>query len=201
MMAIPYVLAGITVLAGTIAAYVGFGGAIPHTLREWATFGIYLGGVTGPLLSFLALTAVARMMHLQREALELDRSQRTADQHLRLLDALYEDVAEAFDARLSPQFALRAVVGGDTDPSGIDPIRLADCLDNLMRLLAQYCQAIVLYRENISEFYDLRIHADRGSRLLDAIKPFQSYMSGRFRPMIELCGVHLGGGIETAVEA
>lgn len=198
MTAIPYVLAGIAVLAGTIATYIGFGGAIPHRPTEWANFGIYLGGVAGPLLSFLALTAVARTMHLQRAALELDRSQRMADQHLRWLDALYKDMAEALDARLSRQFSLRAVMEGDIEPSGVDPTRLAVCLDDLMRLLAQYCQAVALYRDNISEFYDLQIYADRGGRLLDAIKPFRGYMSGKFRPTIEFCDMHLRGETERA---
>lgn len=83
MIVLPYFLAGISVLVGTIAIYFGFGGITPHTLGEWSNFGTYVGGIAGPLLSFVALIAVARTMHLQRAALEIDQARQLADQHVR----------------------------------------------------------------------------------------------------------------------
>jgi hypothetical protein len=193
MMVIPYLLAGIVVLGSTIAAYFGYGGIAPRTLADWANFGTYVGGLAGPLLSFVALIAVAQTMHFQRAALELDQAQRLADQHLRWLDALYKDMTEALDLRVSPDSALRAVLDGDVEASGIDPGRLTVRLDNLMQLLAQYCEAVAVYRDNISEFYDLRIYVDRGGRLLDSIKPFHGHLNRRFLPTIEFCDMHLRG--------
>jgi hypothetical protein len=198
MIVAPYIVAGFVVLVGTVALYFSLGGIAPHNLGEWSNFGTYVGGIAGPLLSFVALIAVARTMHLQRATLELDQAQRLADQHLRWLDALYNDIVEALDARISPDVALRAVLNGDVEVSGVDRKRLTARLDNLMQLLAQYCRAVALYRDNISEFYDLQIYADRGGRLLDAIKPFHSYLSGMFLPTIEFCDMHLRGETERA---
>jgi hypothetical protein len=198
MIVIPYILAGVLVLVGTIAIYFDFGGIIPRTLSEWANFGSYVGGIAGPLLSFVAIIAVARTMHLQRATLELDQAQRLADQHLRWLDALYKDIVEARNAPVSPGATLRMVLEGDVEADGLVRKRLTPRIDNLVQLLAQYCQAVALYRDNISEFYDLRIYADRGGRLLDEIKPLHGYMSSMFIPTIEFCDMHIRGETERA---
>lgn len=198
MTVIPYALAGALVLVATIAVYFGYGGRPPGSAEQWADFGTYVGGIAGPLLSFVALIAVARTMHLQRAALELDQAQRLADQHLRWLDALYSDIVEAMDARISPDISLRAVLEGDIDPGAVERKRLAARLDDLVRLVTQYCQAVALYRDNVSEFYDLRIYADRGGRLLDAVKPFHGYFSGMLLPAIEFCDMHLKGQTQRA---
>jgi len=198
MMVIPYILAGLLVLVGTIAVYFGYGGSIPRTSDQWAQFGTYVGGVTGPLLSFLALIAVVRTLHLQRSTLELEQARQLADQHLRWLDALYADMIELLDAALTPEITLRSVFDGDVEPEKVERKRLEKRLDNLMRLLVQYCQAVALYRDNISEFYDLRIYADRGARLLDAIKPLHGYLDRKYLPTIEFCDMHLRGETERA---
>jgi len=199
MSVIPYILAGLVVLVGTVTLYFGRGGAMPSSLEDWANFGTYVGGIAGPLLSFVALIAIVRTMHLQRETLELDRERQLADQHLRWLDALYKDMAEVLEARVSEGFTLRAVLDGDVAASEIEPKRLTTRLDNLMQLLARYCEAVHLYRDNISEFYDLQIYADRGGRLLDAIKPFHGYLGGMIQPTIAFCDMHLRGATEGAI--
>lgn len=201
MTVIAYALTGIVVLVATIAVYLGQGGTVPDDLEGWAHLGTYVGGIAGPLLSFVALIAVARTMHLQRATLELDHAQRLTDQHLRWLDALYRDILEAMEARVSSEVSLRAVLEADVEATTVERMRLTARLENLMQLVAQYCQAVALYRDNISEFYDLRIYAERGGRLLDAIKPFQSYLSGKYDPTIEFCDMHIRGETERQIPA
>jgi len=198
MIVIPYLLAGLVVLIGTIGFYFGHVGVTPRTLQDWANFGTYVCGVSGPLLSFLALIAVARTLHLQQAALELDRARQLADQHLRWLDALYKDITEALNAHLSGAATLRQILEGDVAASSVERERLTSRLQSLMQLVVQYCQAVNLYRDNISEFFDLRIYTDRGGRLLDALKPIQSYLGSRFLPTFEFCDMHLRGESERA---
>lgn len=198
MSVILYLAAGLIVLAGTIALYFAGGAAYPHTAAEWAAFGTYVGGVAGPLLSFVALVAVARTMHLQNATLELELERQSADQHLRWLDAIYSDIKEVLDTRVSGDTTLRSVLDGEVEASQVDPKRLTARLDNLMQLVAFYCRAVDLYRTNISEFFDLQIYVDRGGRLLDAIKPFHSYLGGMIQGTIEFCDMHLKGEEERA---
>ncbi len=198
MNTIPYAVAGLFVMIGTLALYFGHGGSTPESLQDWASFGTYVGGIAGPLLSFVALIAVARTLNLQRATLELDQERQLADQHLRWLEELYRDMVEALDGRVSAGVTLRDVLDGDADASAVDQKRIAVRLDNLMQILAQYCRAVDLYRDNISEFYDLQIYADRGGRLLDAVKPFHGYLGNMIQPTIEFCDMHLRGESERA---
>jgi hypothetical protein len=190
------VVAGLIVLVGTIALYFVQGGAVPNNPDDWAKFGTYVGGLDGPLLSFLALIAVVRTLHVQRAMLEVEQARQLADKHVRWLDALYRDIVEALDGRVSQDISLREILDGDVETNSVDRKRLTGRLENLMQLVAQYCQAVALYRDNISEFYDLRIYVDRGGRLLDAIKPFHSYLGSRFLPTFEFCDMHLRGESE-----
>lgn len=196
MRVIAYLIAGLLVLAGTVAFYFHSGGDVPQQLSQWAEFGTYVGGIGGPLLSFLALVAIAHTVALQQAALEHERDRQLADQHLRWLDELYKDIKEALDARIDQDVMLRDVLDWDIDRATIDQKRLALRLDELMKLLLQYRQAVDLYRDNISEFYDLRIYADRGARVLDSVKPFLDYLGGMFAPTIEFCDMHLRGDSE-----
>jgi hypothetical protein len=193
-----YILAGLAVLIGTVAFYLGSGGSVPQNSEDWARFGTYVGGIAGPLLSFLALIAVVRTMHLQGGMLELQREQQLADQHVRWLEALYRDIEAVLDAPIAGQVTLRAVLDDDVEKNSLDQARLTRRLDNLMKLIAQYCRAVAHYRDNISEFHDLQIHADRGGRFLDAIKPFHAHL-GPMAPMtFEFCDMHLRGDSERA---
>lgn len=196
MLIIPYLVAGAFVLLGTIALYFGYGGIIPSGLSEWADFGTYVGGIAGPLLSFIALIAIAHTVALQQDGLTIERDRQLADHHLRWLDGLYKDIEAALDARIAPDVMLRDVLDWDIDRATVDQKRLALRLDNLMLLLAQYCSAVAMYRENISEFYDLQIYADRGGRVLDSVKPFHDYLGGMIAMTIEICDVHLRGDSE-----
>lgn len=198
MGAILYVAAGLIVLVGTIALYFGQGGVVPTSSDDWAKFGTYVGGIDGPLLSFLALIAVVRTLHVQRAMLEVEQARQLADKHVRWLDALYKDIVEALDGRVSQDISLREILDGDVEASRVERKRFTARLENLMQLVAQYCQAVALYRDNISEFYDLRIYVDRGGRLLDAIKPFHDHLGSRFLPTFEFCDMHLRGETERA---
>lgn len=46
-----------------------FGGGLSAEAANWSTFGSYVGGVFGPLFSFLTLLAVLKTVYLQRELL------------------------------------------------------------------------------------------------------------------------------------
>lgn len=55
-----------------------FGGGYSPTSGDWSAFGSYIGGVLGPLVSFLTLVAVVRTVYLQRELLDAQREEALA---------------------------------------------------------------------------------------------------------------------------
>ena len=197
-----FALLGLVIVAGTIGTYLWLGGfahAFSHQTTDWANFGSYVGGVAGPLLSFLALIAVVWTLRLQYELLGRDRERQLADQHVRWLDALYRDMQEVLHAPLAMKEAqssattLRAVLDKETESTAIELALFKGRLTQLMELLAQYSEAVALYRDNITAFFDLRIFADRGARLLDRIKPFHTTLGNTSPITIEFCDMHLRG--------
>jgi hypothetical protein len=101
---IVFALLGLVILLGTIGAYLWLGGFAPtlsNHATDWANFGTYVGGVAGPLLSFLALIAVVWTLRLQYELLQRDRERQLADQHVRWLDAIYRDMQDVLHAPLA----------------------------------------------------------------------------------------------------
>ncbi|WP_460371624.1 hypothetical protein ACOYXF_08810 [Pseudomonas sp. Tul1A2] len=66
----------VVVLAVAIFAYrYKFGGDLSANSSDWSNFGSYIGGVFGPLISFVTLLAVLRTVFLQRELLETQRDE------------------------------------------------------------------------------------------------------------------------------
>lgn len=196
-----FALLGLVILAGTIGAYLWLGGfaVLSHQTMDWANFGSYVGGVAGPMLSFLALIAVVWTLRLQYELLQRDRERQLADQHVRWLDALYRDMQEILHAPLAVTTGhartttLRAVLDKDAEATAIEPIVFKGRLTELMELLGQYCEAVSLYRNNITAFFDLRVFADRGARILDRVKPFHAALGNLTPITIEFCDMHLRG--------
>lgn len=70
------VAAAVLTLIITLYLYrVKFGGELSSSSSEWSDFGSYIGGVFGPLVSFLTLLAVLKTVYLQRELLDSQREE------------------------------------------------------------------------------------------------------------------------------
>ncbi len=70
------VAAAVLALGVTIYLYrFKFGGELSANSSEWSAFGAYIGGVFGPLISFLTLLAVLKTVYLQRELLDAQREE------------------------------------------------------------------------------------------------------------------------------
>lgn len=202
MAVIAFALLGLAILVGTIVAYLWLGGFAPtlsgHS-ADWANFGTYVGGVAGPLLSFLALIAVVWTVRLQYALLQRDRERQLADQHIRWLDAIYRDMQEVLSSPLAMTTGdaslttLRSVLEKEANAAAVNPVLLKTRMSELMELLGQYCEAVALYRDNITEYFDLKIFADRGARMLDRIKPFHATLGTMSPITIEFCDMHLRG--------
>lgn len=50
-----------------------FGGALSNNSSDWSNFGSYMGGIFGPLVSFITLLAVLKTVYLQRELLDAQK--------------------------------------------------------------------------------------------------------------------------------
>ena len=89
----------ISVFAVTLAVVVAvhlyrskFGGGLAITSSEWSNFGGYIGGIFGPLVSSVTLLAVLKTVYMQRELLDV---QKTEFKHMNALQQ------QTFDTQLN----------------------------------------------------------------------------------------------------
>lgn len=52
-----------------------FGGGFSQNSSDWSNFGSYMGGIFGPLVSFVTLLAVLKTVYLQRELLDVQQEE------------------------------------------------------------------------------------------------------------------------------
>lgn len=69
-----------------------FGGELAAASAEWSNFGGYIGGIFGPLVSFVTLLAVLKTVFMQRELLDAQKSE------FELMNALQQ---QTFDSQLN----------------------------------------------------------------------------------------------------
>ncbi|WP_285355412.1 hypothetical protein [Pseudomonas sp. lyk4-R2A-10] len=74
-----------------VAAYLSkFDGGLSGQSSDWSNFGSYIGGIFGPLVSFITLLAVLKTVYLQRELLDAQRVE---------FEGMQSNQAKAFEAQ------------------------------------------------------------------------------------------------------
>jgi len=68
-----------------------FGGALAAHSVEWSNFGGYVGGLFGPLVSFVTLLAVLKTVYMQRELLDVQKHEFTQLLEFQRLESLKQD--------------------------------------------------------------------------------------------------------------
>jgi hypothetical protein len=69
-----------------------FGGVLSNNSADWSNFGSYMGGIFGPLVSFVTLLAVLKTVYLQRELLDTQSKE---------FDRMNQLQQQTFDASLN----------------------------------------------------------------------------------------------------
>lgn len=160
-------------------------------------FGAFFGSTAGPLLSFLALLAVVATLRNQTEAIRQDASAKMAGEHLRWLDAIYDDLGELLDRKVKghdgSELTIRGILNSGTMPEGSLGPHTRSALNDFAILLGQYCEAIAIYRDNCEPLFDVKIYVDRGARLLDLLKRHTAELDGMSPIAIEFMDMLLQG--------
>ncbi|VVQ17323.1 hypothetical protein PS914_05996 [Pseudomonas fluorescens] len=83
-----------------------FGGSLSSNSSDWSNFGSYIGGVFGPLVSFVTLLAVLKTVYLQRELLDIQRDEFKSMQDLQreTLDSQLEQFKQAAEVGRQDQY-------------------------------------------------------------------------------------------------
>lgn len=81
----------VSIIVAVVLYRYRFSGTLAVTSVEWANFGGYIGGVFGPLVSFVTLLAVLKTVYMQRELLDVQKHEFNQLLKLQRLDSLKQD--------------------------------------------------------------------------------------------------------------
>lgn len=125
-----------------------FGGVLSDNSSDWSNFGSYMGGIFGPLVSFVTLLAVLKTVYLQRELLDAQSSE---------FDRMNVIQQQTFDAQITQNSS----IAEDAKRK-----RVADFQNTVLQLLNQQIslqervvEAIEQYEQKIFSNSDLRNEA------------------------------------------
>jgi len=68
-----------------------FSGGLSENSTDWSNFGSYMGGVFGPLVSFVTLLAVLKTVYMQRELLDVQKHEFNQLLKLQRIDSLKQE--------------------------------------------------------------------------------------------------------------
>lgn len=99
-----------------VTAYLSkFDGGLSGQSSDWSNFGSYIGGVFGPLVSFITLLAVLKTVYLQRELLDTQRIEfeQMQSNQVKALETQQEQIKNASEqaARETMERARLAILG------------------------------------------------------------------------------------------
>ena len=132
-------LVGAVVFAVALSIYFyrqSFSGELSVRPEEWSAFGTYIGGLFGPLISFLTLIAILKTIGLQKELLDTQRSEFAAMEQLQT-------------KALTSQLSQIKRADADADRRLVEESRL-----NILKILDNYSTALHKEYEDKRRGYD-----------------------------------------------
>ena len=183
-------------ICAPLLIYFNFGnftGPLSASSADWANFGDFIGGVVGPMLSFLSVALLIITIGQQSDANEIARKEQLASQHIRLLGDLLNEVKALLNEPVR-------VTQGGTEPlktalrSGlrIEPAG-GETVAELVFLVFRYCEAVALYRDNITAHFDCKAYEMQGSRLIDQLRRSSQLLDANQRIQLEFADMHVKG--------
>ncbi|OCA61515.1 hypothetical protein A9R10_12650 [Aeromonas piscicola] len=124
---------------------------LPDNLGAWASFGSYLGGTIGPVISGLAFIGIWKTYNLQREQLQVVENQRTSEipQHLIL------DAAKHIDNLLSVNVDISTII---SDAKEADPrMMMEETIFFLGAIYSNEDHELYAYRDRIKTAISVEI--------------------------------------------
>ncbi|MFP1872110.1 hypothetical protein ACLEDV_09130 [Lonsdalea quercina] len=193
-------LFGILILLVVFFGYFFLGGLYFGTSlsnAELGAFGSYFGGLAGPLLTFISVLLIVYTIRQQKLNLESVSDENIKQDMLRYLNKIDDEIAHLLTRRIHIDnervVEVGDVVSGISKPTNFDESSYRVAMDKLLRLTANYCEAIALYRENVNGYFIFRAHQQRAKELVKYLENNTKYLHGIAGPTLNFCQMHLDG--------
>lgn len=170
---------------------------------DWSDFATFFGGILGPLMLWVILFLLIYMLRQQkRELVNAIRESRSQDR-LRCLQQFENDLTHILRREFSTADTTRRIEFSDYIEGVFAFPKVPDAyfkssLDKLMRLVANYCEAIGAYRADLRENFLFDMHEARARDLVACLDKLKEHLSPMARQALSFCKAHLDGKNETS---
>ncbi len=179
----------ITALAVPYYTWVGAIHPVSDSSAVWGTFGDYVGGIGGTILSFAGVVLVIKTLLIQ------------IDQDLKRDQIAHVTAADnGIDHWLQRQIACSTVQGktiefgdvvwGLVKPNYVSTEEFAIACERLLKLTSLYCEALALYRANVDSHFVFRYHLQKAQSLVKFLQGHKEKLGQMGGPTLMIC-LHL----------
>ena len=162
------IIVGICILAAVFLSYFIVGSFVldaSASNADWGSFGSYFGGVAGPLIAFISVLLIVYTLRRQRFQLESIIKENMKQDMLRYLDKLDDQISHLLTRKIHIEgmryIEIGDMVSGIENPAKLHESSFKAAMDKLLKLTANYCEAIALYRENVNGYFIFQAHQQR----------------------------------------
>lgn len=197
------IVLGLLVLIAVLLGYFLLGGfSLDPSLAntDWGAFGSYFGGLAGPLLTFISVILIVYTVRQQRLQFKSMAAENLKQDMLRYLGELDNEIAHLLTREIhtgnNRYVELGDLVAGISSPTDLHEQPYRAAMDKLLRLTANYCEAIALYRNNVNSNFVFRAHQQRAEELVTYLKQNIKYLYRMAGPTLAVCEINLKGTSE-----
>ena len=191
--------AGLCLIVLLLVLYFGYGAAwaeIAGAPVDFAEFGAFFGGVLTPLLLWITLFLILHSLRVQkRELLKLAQSTEIQDM-LRYLARYDDDLTHLLRREIVNGDPTRKAEFGDYVDSTLVFPKTPDsffksAMDKLLRLTANYCEAIGASRTVLGGNFMYDVHDSKARDLVVCLDKHKEHLSPMARQALSFCKKHL----------
>ncbi|MCR6652973.1 MAG: hypothetical protein NVV73_16475 [Cellvibrionaceae bacterium] len=163
---------------------------------DWSDFATFFGGVLGPLVLWVFLFLLLYLLRQQKSELVNAVRESRAQDRLRCLQQFENEIAPILRREFATADATRRVEFADYI-EGVFPFpKVPDTyfkasLEKLLRVTANYCEAIGAYRADLHDNFLFDIHETRARDLVACLDKLREHLSPMARQALSFCKAHL----------
>lgn len=175
---------GVAAIAITFSIYF-FGGGFEHEFsqrtEDWGSFGSYLSGVLGSLFGFASFILLLVTVLQQEKQIEKVHEDGLKQNHINYMNEIHGDIRYLLQRRIKCkdgnelEFGEFCIGSAQSEPKDKEIFRAL--IPQLLKYVAEYSNALHLYRGNFDRYFQYKAHEGRIRLLAEFIKKHEAYLT------------------------
>lgn len=162
---------------------------------DWQSLGSFMGGVAGPLLIVMLIVFVVYSLRQQSSFLADLAKENSRLDMLRHLNKLDDEISHVLMREVPVEGAHRVELGDFVDGLvQVTPLSGTDykgLINKLLKLTADYCEALDVYRSEVQDQFAYKIHLQRAKELTEFLQKNPNFLNPMAKQVLGYCKMHI----------